>query len=172
MGVLSECVDTLTVPRSQMRAQRPRTREHLSNPKPLHHPWIPGSPSTVEGRIGRWGMGGKESGLEALPACPILAPVGLRVECPAFLGCGAFGVKIQTVPGQLERLIALTEEVGLASSQSFSSGSPFSSPPRKPSPFSSHPSRLSPQQGGQSLPSCSSSTRLKPPPQRGLTPAE
>lgn len=130
MGVLGECVDTLTVPRSQMRAQRPRTREHLSNPKPLHHPWIPGSPSTVEGRIGRWGMGGKESGLEALPACPILAPVGLRVECPAVLGCGAFRVKIQTVPGQLQWLIALTEEVGLASSQSFSSCSPFSSPPQ------------------------------------------
>ena len=117
-------------------------------------------------------MGGKESGLEALPACPILAPVGLRVECLAVLGCGAFGVKIQTVPGQLEQLIALTGEVVLASSQSFSSGSPFSSPPWKPSPFSSHPSSLSFPRGGLSLPSCSGSALLKPPPQRGLTPAE
>ena len=117
-------------------------------------------------------MGGKESGLEALPACPILAPAGFRVECPAVLGCGAFGVKVQTVPGQLEQLIALTGEVVLASSQSFSSCSPFSSPPWKPSPFSSHPSSFSFPQVGQSLPSCSGSARLKPPPQRGLTPAE
>ena len=117
-------------------------------------------------------MGGKESGLEALPACPILAPAGFRVECPAVLGCGAFGVKVQTVPGQLEQLIALTGEVVLASSQSFSSGSPFSSPPWKPSPFSSHPSSFSFPQVGQSHPRCSSSARLKPPPQRGLTPAE
>lgn len=33
MGILGEYVDTLTVPRSQMEAQRPRARELLSDPK-------------------------------------------------------------------------------------------------------------------------------------------